>query len=303
MKVLALGFHKGALDSLDEVFCAIDDVELDTWLLAINEFHYNITKQEAQKLWNKHKAYFTKYDCIITSDTAILSRIFLENGYSGKLIIWICNRFDYRDGGGKHDDEYYEVIKEAQFKENVHIVAYTKYDQIYAKGKGINVEEVILPAFEPRPFNENRTGVYYIPSYENNRIFHIEDKAKFPVKTGRYKEDNDLWEFKAIFHLPYHWNGVLNYKCLAYSTPFYVPSLEMIKRLIKKGNYWFQNSNDFEKWGHVCDFYDKDNAVFMNYFDTFNDIKDIDFDYGLVFLLSWRVYGDTVDKWKKYIFK
>ena len=100
MKTLALGFHKGALDSLKETI----DI-LDTWLLPINhdEFHYNMTHERAKMLWDKYKDKFNEYDCVITTDTTPLSRIFLQGDYQGRLIIWICNRFDYADGNFQFD--------------------------------------------------------------------------------------------------------------------------------------------------------------------------------------------------------
>ena len=58
---------------------------------------YNIGHQRAETVWNRHKDYFDKFDVIVTSDTAPLSRIFLQNGWRKPLIIWVCNRFDYCD--------------------------------------------------------------------------------------------------------------------------------------------------------------------------------------------------------------
>jgi hypothetical protein len=59
---------------------------------------FQITEEVANDFWKNHKDQLNDFDYILTSDTAPLSRIFLENQdeFTGKLVIWVCNRFDYR---------------------------------------------------------------------------------------------------------------------------------------------------------------------------------------------------------------
>ena len=60
-----------------------------------------VKKDFGKRSWVNSVVDFGKFDVIVTSDTAPLSRIFLQNNWKKPLIIWICNRFDYVDYGVK----------------------------------------------------------------------------------------------------------------------------------------------------------------------------------------------------------
>ena len=103
-KALHLTFHKGCESELATISEALS-IELQTWFIPDLPVHfldgvahgnalYNIGHERAERIWNLHKEYFEQFDVIITSDTAPLARIFLQNGFKKPLIIWICNRFD-----------------------------------------------------------------------------------------------------------------------------------------------------------------------------------------------------------------
>ena len=89
MKILHITYHNGCKITLDYVAQSLRH-EITTQFA---DWNYNIGHNRAIDVWNKHKDYYNQFDIIITSDTCPLARIFLQNNYSGKLIIWICNRF------------------------------------------------------------------------------------------------------------------------------------------------------------------------------------------------------------------
>lgn len=294
MQTLAIGFHQGALDSLKSVL-----PQIDTWLLPIdkNEFYYNMTHEKAAMLWEKHEEKFNSYDVIITTDTTPLCRIFLQGDYRGRLVIWICNRFDYAADSFVFDKEYYDLLEKANFDNNVRIAAYSKYDRVYAFRKNIYVDEIIKPVFEPM-YNEPQ-GTYYIPDYQNNYTFHLSEKLRLPHRTGRHA-DEELKTFQAVVHLPYHWQGVGEQNALRYCVPYYVPSKQLLFNLIATGKYWFQNQADVYKLIDLCNFYDKENrAVF--YFDSLDDIKPISIDRQKIFEYAERLYLINKVKWENLL--
>lgn len=298
MKILSLGFHKGALNSIESVLKGYD---VTTLFLPLNPegYYYNMTSELADKLWKENCAYYNLFDCIITSDTAPLSRIFLQNNFAGKLIIWVCNRFDYADLSGPTsfpDKEYYELMASISSRKNVRIVAYTPFDQIYAIQKGVYVEDVIRPAFQPINLELPRKS-YYIPDYQNNYNLDLPSRVKLPIVTGRHSGFYDLAKFKAIIHLPYHWHGIANDEALSVCTPYYVPTKRLFFTLLKSGKYWFQNQEQCEGFIDVCDFYDKNNSDFMFYFDDMNDIQEIQPDYNKIYSVAQDYYNTSRQKW------
>jgi len=291
MKTLAIGFHGGALESLKHVL-----PEIETWIIPIdiNEFHYNITHERAKMLWDKHRDKFNAYDAIITTDTTPLCRIFLQGGYKGRLVIWICNRFDYADGTFKFDKEYYDLLYRANWMDNVRIASYSKYDRLHASRHDIFVDELIKPAF--RPTMNEPEGLYYIPDYQNNYTFKIAEKVNVKVMSGRYDAE-EMKDFKAMIHLPYHWQGVHEQHALSRCVPFYVPSKRLFFELLNAGKYWFQDKKDCYKYIELCNFYDKENKA-VYYFDSLDEINEIEIDRTSIYNYAKELFDYSTIKWR-----
>ena len=99
--------------------------------------------------YKKYKDFYYSFDLIITSDTAPLSRILLQNNYSKKIIIWVCNRFDYRDEATNTcsfpDEEYYNIFRRSTNINNVKIASYTEFEYLYAaKYRKINIGDLTI---------------------------------------------------------------------------------------------------------------------------------------------------------------
>src|SRR6185437_1116376 len=122
LKILHLTFHKGCAKEVEAV-AQIFGHEVTTWWipdLTAGSFDgtssgnalYNIGHDRAERIWNLHKETFQQFDAVITSDTAPLARVFLQNGFTKPLIIWICCRFDYSDQASLDcefpDPEFYQ---------------------------------------------------------------------------------------------------------------------------------------------------------------------------------------------------
>jgi hypothetical protein len=145
LKVLHMTFHNGCKEDFIDVAQELD-LDLTSWYVqslpqnfweGFNAGNgiYNVTHERAARVWDRHKDFFNTFDVIVTSDTAPLSRIFLQNGWNKPLIIWVCNRFDY---GVEGDTEYYELLRKATHMNNVKIIAYTPYEHVYMQSRGIS---------------------------------------------------------------------------------------------------------------------------------------------------------------------
>jgi len=236
MKLLHLSFHKGCINDLQyicdrlgyqcEVFSPNTEWNTNKTLPSLAEpdcQHYNITHERALKYWNTYKDYFDRFDCIVTSDTSPLSRIFLQNGWNKKLIIWICNRFDYAHGSdsGFPDKEYYDLIKKATTLPNVHLIGYTAFENIYAEMKGIDIgRRVIRPSGGISDVYNNHKHKYkpelkntlFVPPYHNDTIMmNLKNQLEImglQAYTGRYDGPYDLTNYKAVVHIPYAWSNL-----------------------------------------------------------------------------------------------
>ena len=152
LKVLHLSLHSGCINDFEGVAKELG-LDVTSWQVNqnVSEFDpetpgnaiYNMGHDRAARIFNRHREYFESFDVILTSDTAPLSRIFLQNGWTKPLIIWICNRFDYCDRASLDcdfpDQEYYDLFKMATHMSNVRIAAYNDFERYYCLIKGIDI--------------------------------------------------------------------------------------------------------------------------------------------------------------------
>ena len=144
IKILHLGFHKGLEN---ELYSVAEELKVNVIFKRFNDSVskgsaiYSVGHDKAKKAWDTFKDWYMTFDIIITSDTAPVSRVFLQNGWpeipGKKVIIWVCNRFDYYDKASKDclvpDREYFDLIRGANGRKNVHIMGYTKFENHYGK--------------------------------------------------------------------------------------------------------------------------------------------------------------------------
>lgn len=256
------------------------------------DWNYNIGRERAEEVWNKHKDYYNQFDVIITSDTGPLARIFLQNNYSGKFIMWVCNRFDYADNAsndcGFPDLAYYNLIRNARSKNNVKIFSYTKFEYEYAqKYKNVLLgtdvikpcafieEENILTAFPP---NLDKSNTFFIPSYHNDTIFmNLKEKCdQLNIKSysGRYNGPLDLEGLRGIIHIPYAWSNLALFENWSIGNIYLIPSKDFLLRLSKQNNFWWQDSyaiNLIES----SEWYLPEHQHLFMYFDSWEHLKSL----------------------------
>lgn len=296
-KILHLSLHKGCINDFEEVARALS-LEVTNYYIhdAADQFDpeangndiYNITHERAERIWHVNKEFFAQYDAIITSDTAPLSRIFLQNGWKKPLIIWICNRFDYHNApaiGEFPDAEYYELFKKAIDMPNVQIISYTPYEHFYANQKGINIGPLTIRPLGCLPKeNSNfssgipetvskKDTIFIYPRLSKEQAHFIEHKcSELGIIThhGAYNGPDDLTNFKGILYFPYAWSNLTLFENIQRGIVHFVPSEEFIQNKKENGNFPFFTSHNL----HLCDWYCDEYKDLFIYFDSWQDLKE-----------------------------
>ncbi|MBS0628574.1 MAG: hypothetical protein JSS09_10265, partial [Verrucomicrobia bacterium] len=292
-KVLHLTFHRGCEIEIQKVAQALS-LDLTTWFIqdlppkffdgqTIGNALYNIGHERAERIWSLHKEFFESFDIVITSDTAPLSRIFLQNNWTKPLVIWICNRFDYYDGASLDcdfpDREYYDLFSKACHQDNVKVVGYTAYEHIYAKAKGIDTGSLLIkPIGYITEMSQNfcvpahviKEETFFLPPYHNETFFmNLQaycNQLNIKAFCGKYNGAKDLGGFKAIIHLPYAWSNLALFENLQLGMVYFIPSVNFLRSLYQKGNYFIPNMNEY--FYSASEWYCEENAPAFIYFDS-----------------------------------
>lgn len=280
---------------------------------------YNMGHDRALHIWNKHKDYFNQFDGIITSDTAPLARIFLQNNYEKPLIVWICNRFDYVDNSTLDcdfpDNKFYELFQSATKQKNVYIIPYTSFESFYAAQKNVIVHH---PAIKPSgmvhtvPFTSaipsqiNKQETFLIPAYLNDVVIPREQLNVATYK-GRYNGPNDIKDFKGIIHIPYAWSNVAFFENIQNGLPYFIPSYEFMIQLLKSGAIWWVNSNFFKDHHKLSEWYNEENSSIITYFDSWDDLNhklastNFELLHSKIKLFAETHVTKTLEQWKSII--
>lgn len=305
IKVLHLSFHKGCCNDFVEVAEELG-LELTTWYILGRETYpliffdgktdsgnavYNIGHDRAKAIWELHKDFFNQFDVIITSDTAPLSRIFLQNDWKKPLIIWVCNRFDYCDTASLDcnfpDREYYDLFRRATTMPHVKIISYTPYEHHYMRSKGIPADTfTIRPlgtrerhsaeqarSYIPNTVNKSTTLFLY-PRLEQRHVRYIQDQCKtlgITTYSGVYNGPDDLKGFKGILYVPYAWSNLALFEQMQRGFVHFVPSEKFMSQAYQMSIplHSFTRTNF-----HLCDWYCDEFRDLFVYFDSWQDLKN-----------------------------
>ena len=325
MKVLHLSFHNGCQNDIQYI-CNKLNIELTSNVfhdgISIGNDQYNITHDKAENAWKLYKDFYEQFDCIITSDTAPISRVFLQNNWKKKLIIWICNRFDYSHQPCDNfpDKEYYDLINDVKNRDNIYIIGYTPFENVYANiYKKLSIGyEIIKPIGKIISYDFNSTIVnnklqtFLIGPYHNDNIM-MDLKKKIEsleinVYNGRYNGPLDLVEFAGIIHIPYAWSNLALFEAIQLDIIYLIPSLCFLKELSKEENFWYQDMQYFNDNIHLSEWYCSEHKDLFIYFDSWKDLKfkidNTNFKLKKKFIKNHALYHENLMllKWENILF-
>jgi hypothetical protein len=302
LKLLHLTFHRSCLNEIEAIGKELG-LDVEHWFIpdlppqyldgvSKGNALYNIDHERAERIWKKHHKLFDEFDAVLVSDTAPLSRIFLQNRWKKPLIIWICNRFDYSDVASLDchfpDEEYYELFNQAAVQDNVTVIAYTAFEHYYAKSKGVDTGNLLIPPCCPQikkspqssiPLSIEKKDSFFLPPYHNELYFM--DLSQFCTALGiknycgRYNGVADLQDFRGIIHLPYTWSSFAFFECLQLGIPYLIPTVRFFEECASKGNYFHPNLGTLleQKLFPLSEWYAAEHQDFITYFDSWEDLQ------------------------------
>ena len=303
-KVLHLSFHQGCINDFKEVAKHFPFIELTSWNIIsdvkkLDKYTsgnaiYNIGRERARRIWEQHADYFNSFDMIVTSDTAPLSRIFLENNWKKPLLIWVCNRFDYYDGASSDcnfpDAEYYALIRKASTQPNVKIISYTPYEVFYARKKNVDWGDLLIKPIGSEPSVLSRslipdyihkpTTVFIIPRLESwgqgqgNQLNDIMQECSargIDTYSGVYQGPDDLTDFKAVISFPYQLSNLTLFENMQRGIVHLVPTVRFVNELRSEGKPVCFNTEVLSN-SRLCEWYHADNRDYIVYFDSWDDL-------------------------------
>ena len=334
-KILHLTSHKGCVKEIASI-AKVLGLDIETWFIpelpprsfdgvSCGSALYNIGHERAERIWKLHQKTFEQFDAVITSDTAPLARIFLQNGFTKPLIIWICCRFDYCDYESLDcdfpDAEFYQLFNQAHAMENVAVIAYTSFEHYHAREKGVETGALTITpccpgiplslGFSSIPSSIVKEETFFLPPYSNETQFmdlssHCAALG-IPNHRGRYNGPEDLADFKGIIHLPYAWSNLAFFENISFGIPYFIPSRSFLTTLIKQGGYWHTEPAYLicEKQFDLSEWYKPEREEIIVYFNSWEDLKyKINTtDYPLLRKKIRRYAEDykalMLDRWKK----
>ncbi|MBP9841080.1 MAG: hypothetical protein KBC64_01490 [Simkaniaceae bacterium] len=299
-RVLHLTFHKGCAQEIQEV-AQVLGFEVETWFIpdlpalffdGISQGNvlYNMGHERADRIFKLHKSTFDQFDVIMTSDTAPLARIFLQNGFTKPLIVWVCNRFDYSDQASLDcpfpDAEFYQLFQKASQIQNVKVVAYTLFEHEYALKNGVDTGDLVITPCAPItkrlasgsliPHTINKKDTFFLPPYSNEELFFNKcSELTTPIYCGRYNGAADLSDFKGIIHFPYAWSNLALFENISEGIPYFIPSISFLKTLLQDDQYWFVNREYLveRELFELSEWYQPGREEIITYFDSWEDLQ------------------------------
>ena len=299
MKILHLSHHYGCLKDHQYV-CNELGLELisnfSAWNTILPKGVFKITTEVANGIWEKNKDYFKTFDCIITSDTAPLSRIVLENidDFDGVLNIWVCNRFDYNM---ETDSKYNDLIKKYSNHPKVNLIPYSEFERFWLFRKGIVTEkETIRPiglalqdsliededyiiGFDGNYKFEETCGDVLVSRYHNDNIFQdskaICESFGLTAQHAKYRGSQELnrlvQNYQCFMIFPDAYSKLTAFELMQLKMPVILPSEELLLKLSRQPNYFF-STGVVPETVKYCEWYNEYFEQFAVYFDDLDGI-------------------------------
>lgn len=295
-KVLHLSHHYGCLKDHQYVCDRLQlqlESEFSAWPNGVlPKGSYKMTDNLSRQIWDQNEEYFNSFDFVTTSDTAPLSRIFLQNidKFRGKLNIWVCNRFDYQMAG---DSSFYRLFDGATRHSRVNVIPYTEFERVYMNRYNIHTDqEVIRPIgktipkllseYDLVPAQEDVTQDkldVLVSRYHNDNIFqnskNICKSLGLKAEHGPYHGAEGLKklieQFHCFFFNPDAYSKFTTFEMMQLGMPTIIPSESYLLRNSRKSNYFFSTGVS-EETVHLCEWYNEYCKQYVLYIDGVEEI-------------------------------
>lgn len=301
MKLLHISHHVGCMRDHAYVYDKLG-FSYEFWKFPKGVF--KITKDVANSTWKTKKDYFNSFDVIVTSDTAPLSRIFMENAdeLTPHIIVWVCNRFDY---SMESDPSFYDIFSKMAVHDKFTVVPYSDFEQIWCSHKGItglykvitpigvnprHLDDKIdsLPELKAQYIDDPNSKTTYIPGalsgkiavsiYSNdNTFFNVKDileSHNIPVFNGGYSHPEDLRESIGLVTFPDAFSKLSAFETIQNGVLVFLPSMNFMHSLVRTPGYWFNCPGRFcppnSELLRMCEFYRYEKCRI--YFDSIEDL-------------------------------
>lgn len=279
MKLLHISHHVGCMRDHAYVYDKLG-FEYEFWKFYNGLF--KITKEVADRIWNEKKDHFNSFDYIVTSDTAPLSRIFMENiaELKPKVVVWICNRFDY---DMETDRSFYEIFNKIaiEHKDKFKIVPYSDFEARWCQFHKIDKTNILptitpigiqkkeldnkidsLDKFKEKYVDDDNSKEHYkdptelvdkmfIPIYCNDNKFfplkHMFQHFDIPCFNGGYEHPSDLKNCKGLVTFPDAFSKLIVFETIQNEVIVFLPSpafliqLHPLKNNVTGTAYWFNS--------------------------------------------------------------
>jgi len=306
MKVLHISHHVGCMRDHAYIY---NELGINSEFYKFTKGLFKITSEIANNIWKNKKDYFNSFDYIVTSDTAPLSRIFMENynELKPKVIVWICNRFDY---SMENDKSYYDIFRKISNDHNdiFKIIPYSDFEGQYCKSRnilsflhtitpiGINIKELDYKIDGLEIFKEsyikdsNAKEIYtvendllnkmFIPIYQNDNLFfnlkQIFEENNIKYFNGGYNHISDLKLCKGFVTFPDAFSKLITFETIQQEIIVFLPSEKFLIELHPTRNnnksYWFNCPFGFlnKELIRFCEWYRYKECRI--YFDSINEL-------------------------------
>lgn len=305
MRILHISHHYGCLKDHQYV-CRQLNFDLENiftpWMGAGTNFpagYFAPTKDLCNEIWNNNKDYFNSFDYVITSDTAPLSRIFLQNmdRFKGKLNIWVCNRFNY---DVQHDGEYISLFKDATSNNRVNVIPYTDFETVWMNRFGISPNkptiqpiglalnekltqrEQISMGFDGKTYTmDQKEGDVLVSRYHNDYIFQnsieICHNQGLVASVAQYRGAEELQNivnnFTCFLAMPDAYSKFATFEYMQNLMPVVIPSKSYLLELVKQPNYHF-STGIWNDTVHLCEWYNDYYSKYAIYINSMNELHD-----------------------------
>jgi len=307
MRVLHLSHHYGCLK--DHQYIAHElgfeiESQFSHWDERLPYDSYRMSEDLANQIWEDHKDYFNQFDYVITSDTAPISRIFLQNfdEFRGRLNIWVSNRFDYEMNG---DVGYYNLFRGALELDRVKIIPYTEFERVWMQQFNIYCEhETIRPIgktianpLSEKDVYENLVGFsgdhhndlidkgicgdVLVSRYHNDNIFQdsreiCEDQGLIAAH-AKYRGAEELRvlskNFSCFLMHPDAYSKFTAFELMQLEMPVILPSEELFFSMSRMPRYFFSTGVTSDTVQFV-EWYNEYYSQYAVYFDDHSQIKE-----------------------------